>query len=165
MKDFIKMTLATLAGLLVFGIVAMFLMFAVIGAIAASGDSQPVMPREGILTIDMSTMVLAEQTKEQSLQGNEEYASGLQECNKQKHKGEEKEGGAEESHRDVPLIDQSLNGIFRYLFYLLLRLFRCLFLIFGRCDLLGPRLCIFISHMSSYVIKNRMNVKIAAPQM
>ena len=64
MKDFIKMTLATLAGLLVFGIVAMFLMFAVIGAIAASGDSQPVMPREGILTIDMSTMVLAEQTKE-----------------------------------------------------------------------------------------------------
>ena len=64
MKDFIKMTLATLAGLFVFGIVAMFLMIAVIGAIAASGDSQPVMPREAILTIDMSTMAFAEQTKE-----------------------------------------------------------------------------------------------------
>ena len=64
MKDFVKMTLATLAGLFIFGIVAMFLMFAVIGAIAASGDSQPIMPREGILTVDMSSMVLAEQTKE-----------------------------------------------------------------------------------------------------
>ena len=64
MKDFIKMTLATIAGLFLFGFVALFLMFAVIGALASAGDSQPVMPREGILTIDMSTMVLAEQTTE-----------------------------------------------------------------------------------------------------
>lgn len=64
MKDFVKMTLATIAGLFLFGFVAMFLMIAVVGALASAGSSQPVMPREGILTVDMSTMVLAEQTKE-----------------------------------------------------------------------------------------------------
>lgn len=64
MKDFVKMTLATIAGLFLFGFVAIFLMIAVVGALASAGSSQPIMPREGILTVDMSTMVLAEQTKE-----------------------------------------------------------------------------------------------------
>ena len=64
MKDFIKMTFATIAGLLVFGVVAMFLTIAMVGALASIGESQPVMPREGILQIDMSTMTLAEQTQE-----------------------------------------------------------------------------------------------------
>ena len=58
------MTLATITGLLVFGFVAMFLSIAMIGAVAALGESEPVMPREGVLTMDMSTIVLAEQTKE-----------------------------------------------------------------------------------------------------
>ena len=75
MKDFIKMTLATIAGLLVFGFAAMFLMIAMVGAFASLGESQPVMPREGILQIDMSTMTLAEQTQEAdpfaSLSGNQ----------------------------------------------------------------------------------------------
>lgn len=64
MKEFVKMTLATIAGLFLFGIVAMFLMIAVVGAAASIGKTQPVMPREGILTIDMSKIMLAEQTKE-----------------------------------------------------------------------------------------------------
>ena len=64
MKDFIKMTFATIAGLLVFGVVALFLTIAMVGALASIGESQPVMPREGILQIDMSTMTLAEQTQE-----------------------------------------------------------------------------------------------------
>lgn len=64
MKDFVKMTLATIAGLFLFGFVAMFLMFAVIGSLATLGSSQPVMPREGVLTIDMSKIVLSEQTQE-----------------------------------------------------------------------------------------------------
>ena len=64
MKDFVKMTLATIAGLFIFGFVAIFLTITLVGAIAAVGDSQPVMPREGILTVDMSTFMLAEQTKE-----------------------------------------------------------------------------------------------------
>lgn len=64
MKDFVKMTLATIAGLFIFGFAAMFLMIAMVGALASAGDTQPVMPREGILQINMSTMALAEQTKE-----------------------------------------------------------------------------------------------------
>lgn len=64
MKDFIKMTLATLAGLLIFGIVSLFMMFAMIGALAAAGSTQPVMPRESVLKIDMSSIMLAEQTQE-----------------------------------------------------------------------------------------------------
>lgn len=64
MKNFLKMTLATVAGLFIFGIVSMFLMFAVFGSIAALGESQPVMPDQGILSINMSSFVLAEQTKE-----------------------------------------------------------------------------------------------------
>ena len=64
MKEFVKMTLATLAGLFLFGFVAMFMMFAMIGALAAMGDTKPVMPREGVLQINMSSMTLAEQTTE-----------------------------------------------------------------------------------------------------
>jgi protease-4 len=64
MKNFVKMTLATIAGLFIFGFIAMFLMVAMVGAIASFGDSQPVMPREAVLTINMSGIMLAEQTKE-----------------------------------------------------------------------------------------------------
>ena len=64
MKDFVKMTLATLAGLFIFGIAAFFLMIATAGALASLGESQPVMPREGILQINMASMTLAEQTAE-----------------------------------------------------------------------------------------------------
>ena len=58
------MTLATMAGLLVFGIVALFFMFAMVGALASLGESQPVMPREAVLKVDMSTFTLSEQTTE-----------------------------------------------------------------------------------------------------
>jgi len=64
MKEFVKMTLATMAGLLVFGIVVLFFSFAMIGAVASMGDKQPVMPREAILKIDMSTFTLSEQSTE-----------------------------------------------------------------------------------------------------
>lgn len=68
------MILATLAGLFIFGLLAVIMLFSMIGAMAAFGSSQPVMPREGVLKIDMSTMVLAEQTQEADpvamIQGN-----------------------------------------------------------------------------------------------
>ncbi|MBR2063115.1 MAG: signal peptide peptidase SppA [Bacteroidales bacterium] len=64
MKSFVKMTLATIAGLFIFGIASFFLMIAMVGALASAGDSQPVMPREGVLQINMSSMALAEQTQE-----------------------------------------------------------------------------------------------------
>lgn len=64
MKEFVKMTLATIAGLFIFGIAAFFFMIAVFGALASAGDKQPVMPREAVLKIDMSTFTLSEQTTE-----------------------------------------------------------------------------------------------------
>ena len=64
MKDYIKMTLATITGLFLFGFVAMFLFVGMIGAIAAVGETAPVMPKEAVLQIDFSKMTLAEQTTE-----------------------------------------------------------------------------------------------------
>lgn len=64
MKPFVKMTLATVTGLIVFSIVALFFSFTVIGALASMGEKQPVMPRQAVLKIDMSTFMLSEQTTE-----------------------------------------------------------------------------------------------------
>ena len=64
MKDFVKMTLATIAGLFIFGIAAFFLMTAMIIGIAASGEKQPVMPREAVLQLNFAEMSLSEQTQE-----------------------------------------------------------------------------------------------------
>ena len=81
MKNFVKMTLATLTGLLIFGFVSMFIIIATVGALATLGESQPVMPAKAVLTIDMSTMMLGEQTKETdilaSLQGGGEMVAPL----------------------------------------------------------------------------------------
>ena len=59
-----KMTLASILGLLIFSVISVFLMFAVFGAMASMGDKQPVMPREAVLTIDMSAFTLSEQSAE-----------------------------------------------------------------------------------------------------
>lgn len=64
MKNFVKMTLATLTGLLVFCFVGFFLFAAVIGAAAALGNSEPVLPAEGMLEIDMAAFNIAEQDQE-----------------------------------------------------------------------------------------------------
>lgn len=64
MKDFVKMTLATLLGLLIFGVLSLFFTGAMIGALASLGDTAPVMPREGILKMDMSEITISEQTQE-----------------------------------------------------------------------------------------------------
>ena len=74
MKNFIKMTLATLTGLLLFGVVATFILGGIIGAVATLGKQQPVMPSSAVLTMDMSTVLLMEQTQEMdpltAIQGN-----------------------------------------------------------------------------------------------
>ena len=64
MKDFLKMTLATLLGLVIFGFVSMFVSIAMLGTIAALGETEPVLPREGVLQINMSSMTLSEQSQE-----------------------------------------------------------------------------------------------------
>ena len=61
MKDIIKMIIAVLAGLLIFSFGAFFFSIAVIGALASIGETEPVMPREAVLKIDMSKFTLSEQ--------------------------------------------------------------------------------------------------------
>ena len=74
MKNFIKMTLATLTGLLLFGVISTFIFGGIIGAMAALGKQPVVMPPQAVLTMDMSTVMLMEQTQETdpltALQGN-----------------------------------------------------------------------------------------------
>lgn len=75
MKQYVKMTLATLTGLVLFGFISIFLLAGMIGGIAALGETEPVVPAEAVLTVDFSTMSLSEQTKEAdplaSLQGDQ----------------------------------------------------------------------------------------------
>lgn len=61
MKEFFKMTLASMLGFLVVSVVMTVFGFMIIGAIAAIGSEQPVMPRSAVLTIDMGKIALTEQ--------------------------------------------------------------------------------------------------------
>ena len=64
MKNFIKMTFATLTGLIIFSTVLFFISFSVISVMALLGKRDPIMPEKAMLVIDMSTVVLSEQTTE-----------------------------------------------------------------------------------------------------
>ena len=64
MKNFLKMTIATVTGLILFSFVSIFISIAIVGAIAAIGQKQPIMPSKAMLVIDMSTIMLSEQTTE-----------------------------------------------------------------------------------------------------
>ena len=64
MKDFLKMTLATLLGLIAFSIISTVLSVIVLIGIAAIGSGQSKVPTEGILKIDMSSFTLTEQSTE-----------------------------------------------------------------------------------------------------
>ncbi len=66
MKDFVKMTLAVICGLFIMGIIGFFLFFFSIGAMVASVGSKSaktVLPREGVLKVDMSKFILGEQSQ------------------------------------------------------------------------------------------------------
>ena len=58
------MTFATVTGLLLFSFATIFLTTVLIGAIATLGSKQPVMPSKAMMVIDMSTIMLSEQTQE-----------------------------------------------------------------------------------------------------
>lgn len=64
MKNFIKTTLATVTGLIIFSFAVIFMTAGIIGAAAALGNKQPVMPAKAMLTVNMSTLMFCEQTKE-----------------------------------------------------------------------------------------------------
>lgn len=61
MKDFVKMTLAVVCGLFVFGIVAFIMSISVVSSVAAAGSGAPVLPKSGVMVIDLSEMGIAEQ--------------------------------------------------------------------------------------------------------
>jgi protease-4 len=64
MKQFLKMTLASALGTLAVGAAMLFVLIGIVGALASLGSTKPVMPRDGVLNIDMSTFALEEQNKE-----------------------------------------------------------------------------------------------------
>ena len=64
MKDFLKMTGATIVGLVAFSIITSVLSLILLLGIASLGNTQPKIPTEGILKIDMSSFILTEQSTE-----------------------------------------------------------------------------------------------------
>ncbi len=69
MKEFVKMMLAVICAFLVMQIVGFFLFFIMIGSMAAMGSGKTVLPREGVLDVDMAQFSLAEQTVDDQLSG------------------------------------------------------------------------------------------------
>jgi len=69
MKEFVKMMLAVICAFIVMQIVGFILLFIMFGSMAAVGSSKSVMPREGVLDIDMSQFSLTEQTVSDSFSG------------------------------------------------------------------------------------------------
>lgn len=62
MKDFFKMVLAVICGIFILSIISTILSVMVLGAMLAAGSAQPSMPKSAVLKIDMSQMVIGEQT-------------------------------------------------------------------------------------------------------
>ena len=66
MKDFLKMVLAVIVGIVVVSVVSSFLCIAVIGAFAAIGSAASSTPKSFALLLDLSTTAIAEQSQEGS---------------------------------------------------------------------------------------------------
>ena len=67
MKEFVKMMLAVICAFIVMQIVGFLLFFVMIGSVAALGSGKTVLPREGVLDINLSQFQLGEQTVDESL--------------------------------------------------------------------------------------------------
>ena len=65
MKEFVKMMLAVICAFIVMQIIGFFLLFIMIGSVSL-GSSKTVLPREGVLDIDMAQFALGEQTQDDS---------------------------------------------------------------------------------------------------
>ena len=81
MKEFFKMLLAVICGLLLMGILSIFLLSGLVASLSLSGGSQPPIAKEGVLGIDMSRIVITEQNNPQdpfaSMQGQGVKPVGL----------------------------------------------------------------------------------------
>lgn len=62
MRNFWKMVLAVVCGLLLFGFISMFIASSALSAISQMAEgAKPVLPRSGVLAVDMSTFIIDEQ--------------------------------------------------------------------------------------------------------
>ena len=85
MKDFLKMFLASLTAMFIYGIVTFIfifmLLFSGVASLFGTDEAGPVMPDEAVLTVDMSSITLAEQTREADimdiLEGNSMQPTGI----------------------------------------------------------------------------------------
>ena len=66
MKDFLKVTAAVICGFIIVTVIIFMLGFGFLGALLASDNSAPALPKSGVLSIDMSTFAIGEQTREGS---------------------------------------------------------------------------------------------------
>ena len=69
MKEFVKMMLAVICAFILMQIVGFFLFFIMVGSVAVAGGGKTVLPRQGVLDIDMAQFSLAEQTTEDPFGG------------------------------------------------------------------------------------------------
>ena len=98
MKEFVKWVLAVLCGLFIWGIVKAIMFFMMIGSLAATYGSgvAPILPKEGVLVMDMAKTSVTERTSPQDprslLQGNMVYQIGIWETVKALRKAAEDPG-------------------------------------------------------------------------
>ncbi len=64
MKDFVKMTLAVVCGLVIVGILVFVLSLGMFGALLSAGSSTPVLPKSGVLVMDLSKFTIGEQSQD-----------------------------------------------------------------------------------------------------
>lgn len=64
MKQFLKITLATLCALIIFGILSSVMFFSCVASLSTMSETPVVMPKTAVLKIDMSKILLSEQTRE-----------------------------------------------------------------------------------------------------
>ena len=100
-KEFVKWVLAVLCGLFIWGIVKFIMFFMMLGSMIAStsalaGGSSAALPKEGVLLLDMSKVVITEQTQESnpfaSVQGSTVSSVGVLDAVTAIHKAAEDPG-------------------------------------------------------------------------
>ncbi len=77
MKDFWKMLLAVICGLILFTFIAIFIISGAASAAGAAGAGKKVLPRSGVLAIDMSSFMLTEQAAPDAGLGGISLAGGV----------------------------------------------------------------------------------------
>lgn len=67
MKEFVKTVCAVICGIIVVQLLGLIFFFLSLGSMALSGGSKPVLPREGVLDINMADFTLGEQSQQTSM--------------------------------------------------------------------------------------------------